>query len=185
MGVVAVTRLLATLLLTGGLGLPAWAATLQRLELDEMAGKSTAIVRGRVTSSYARFHGPAIYTHYRIQVLERWKGADAPEIDVVVPGGIADGLRQTFPGAPKLQAGSEYVLFLWTGASALTNIMGLSQGIFDVQRDIAGNVYAARAATAEGMLDAAGALVRDEPVRMKFDEMRGRVRAAMAGGVRR
>ena len=164
---------------------PALSATLQRLDFDEMIEKSTAIVQGQVVSSSARFHGSVIYTHYRIRVLERWKGADAAEVDVVVPGGIANGLRQIFPGAPKLQEGREYVVFLWTGSSGLTNIIGLSQGLFDVQRDQAGGLVALRAATTETMLDAAGRLVRDEPLRLKFEDLRGRVRSAVALGDRR
>jgi len=160
--------------------LPAAAATLLRLELDEMIDKSTAIVRGQVAGSWARFHGPVIYTHYRIRVLERWKGTEASEIDVVVPGGVTGGLRQVFPGAPKLEDGNEYILFLWTGMSGLTNIMGLTQGLFDVHHDIAGGVFAARAATSESMLDAAGRLVKDEPLRIRFEDLRGRIRAAQA-----
>ncbi|MBM3749065.1 MAG: hypothetical protein FJW34_25135 [Acidobacteria bacterium] len=165
------------------LALPAWAATLQRLDFDEMIEKSTAIVRGQVVASSARFHGPVIYTHYRLRVLEQIKGAEAAEVDVVVPGGVANGLRQAFAGAPKLQAGSEYVLFLWTGASGLTTIMGFSQGLFDVHRDIAGGAFAARMATSEAMLDNLGRLVRDEPLRIRFEELRSRVRAAAARGV--
>lgn len=162
--------------------MPVGAVTLLRLELDEMIEKSTAIVRGQVAGSWVRFHGPVIYTHYRIRVLERWKGAEATEEDVVVPGGVADGLRQVFPGAPKLADGTEYVLFLWRGSSGLTNIMGLTQGLFDVHRDIAGGVFAARMATSESMLDAGGRLVKDEPLRLRFEELRGRIRAALARG---
>jgi hypothetical protein len=162
--------------------MPALAVTLQRLELDEMIEKSTSIVRGQVTKAGARFHGPVIYTHYRIKVLELWKGAEVAEVDVVVPGGVADGLRQVFPGAPTLQEGSEYILFLWKGANGLTNIMGLTQGLFDVHRDIAGGVYAARMATSETMLDAVGRLVRDEPLRIRFEDLHGRIRAAAARG---
>jgi hypothetical protein len=185
MGVVPVHRRIVIILATALLGLTAWAATLQRLDFDEMIEKSTAIVRGQVVASSARFHGPVIYTHYRVRVLEQIKGTGTGEVDVVVPGGIASGLRQSFSGAPKLQAGSEYVLFLWTGASGLTTIIGLSQGLFDVHRDIAGGVFAARTATSEAMLDGLGRLVRDEPVRMRFEELRSRVRAAAArGGVR-
>lgn len=177
-----VIRRLVTTLALALLSLPGWAVTLQRLELDEMIEKSTAIVRGQVAGSWARLHGPVIYTHYRVRVLERWKGAEAAEVDVVVPGGVADGLRQAFPGTPKLQEGSEYILFLWKGASGLTNIMGLTQGLFDVHRDIAGGVFAARLATSEAMLDAAGRLVKDEPLRIRFEDLCGQIRAALARG---
>lgn len=167
------------------LSISAGGATLQRLGLDEMIQKSTAIVRGRATLTGARFHGPLIYTHYRVQVLESWKGAQPAEIDIVVPGGVANGMRQVFPGAPRLEAGNEYVLFLWRGASGLTNIIGLSQGVFDVHRDVAGGVFASRSATTETMLDADGRPVRDEAVRIRFEELRGRIRVLAAGGAQK
>jgi len=37
-------------------------ATLERLTRDDLIAKSTAIVRGKVISSYASFRGPIIYT---------------------------------------------------------------------------------------------------------------------------
>ncbi len=180
-----VNRRFAFAVLLAVAALTSWAATLLRLDFDQMTEKSTAIVRGRVAGSHARFHGPVIYTHYQVRVLERFKGSEAAEIDIVVPGGTADGLRQSFPGSPKLVQGAEYVLFLWTGSSGLTNIIGLSQGVFDVQQDQGGQLIAARAATSETMLDEAGRPVRDEPVRMRLQDLRGRLSAAMARGAGR
>jgi len=166
-------------LLAFGIALPA--ATLERLSLDQMIAKSTAIVRGRVAGSYAAARGPIIYTHYRIRVSESWKGSGPGELDVVVPGGSAGGLRQVFSGAPKLTEDAEYVLFLWSGRSGLTHIIGLSQGVFDLQRDSAGVLVAVRAASSDIMLDSAGQSVRDEAVQMNLNELRQRVSSALAG----
>ena len=58
------------LVLTGGLA-PLGGATLERLTLDDLIAKSTAIVRGKVTARYASFRGPIIYTHYEVQVSQR------------------------------------------------------------------------------------------------------------------
>lgn len=157
-------------------------ATLERLSLEDMIAKSTAIVRGRVAGSYAARRGPIIYTHYRIQVSQRWKGPEAAELDVVVPGGSANGLRQTFSGAPKLAEGSDYVLFLWTGSSGLTHIIGLSQGIFDLKRDSNGALVALRAATTEVLLDrTTGRAVRDVPLSLRLDDLSRRIRTTLAG----
>src|SRR6267378_8502474 len=60
-------RFLQTLVLTLGLG-PLQCATLERLSLDDMIVKSTAIVRGKVTATYAALSGPIVYTHYNLQV---------------------------------------------------------------------------------------------------------------------
>jgi hypothetical protein len=161
--------LLAALLLPG--------ATLEKLSLDEMAQKSTAIVRGRVLGSFAAQRGSIIYTHYRVQVAETWKGADAAELDVVVPGGAVRGLRQTFAGTPRLAPNADYVLFLWTGASGLTRVIGLTQGLFTVTKTAAGEV-AFRPAATEAMIDpASGRLVRDEALSLRVADLHQRVSA--------
>jgi len=152
------------------------AVTLERLSLDEMTDKSTAIVRGRVVSSQARLHGPLIYTHFTVQVLERWKGAESSQVDVAVPGGSASGLRQTFSGAPRLASGDEYVFFLWRGASGITHVIGLSQGVFGLKSGADGSVTATRAASVETMLDSkTGRVVADETIRMGLADLRSRV----------
>src|SRR3974390_1382558 len=104
--------------------LAASAASLERLSMDDMVQKSTDIVRVRVVNSSASFRGRTIYTHYTVQIEERWKGNATSQMDAAVPGGTVLNVRQTFPGAPGLNHGSEYVLFLWTSRSGLTQIIG-------------------------------------------------------------
>jgi hypothetical protein len=162
------------------------AATLEKLSLDEMAQKSTAIVRGRVLSSYSAQHGPLIYTHYRVQISETWKGAAAADVDVVVPGGAVRGLRQTFSGAPVLAPNDEYVLFLWTGASGLTRVIGLTQGMFSVTKGASGEALAVRPAAAEAMIDrATGRPVRDEGLTLRIGDLRQHVAASAAAEARK
>jgi hypothetical protein len=162
------------------------AATLERLSLDEMIAKSTAIVRGRVISSSASLHGAVIYTHFDVQVLERWKGPDSPQVDVAVPGGTAGGLHQTFSGAPKLSVGDEYILFLWTGESGITHVIGFSQGVFSLESDGEGGMIAARAASSETMLDArTGRVVNDASLRVRLSDLRSRVSRVLADRTRR
>src|SRR5436309_225500 len=71
---------------------PLQCATLERLTLDDMIAKSTVIVRGRVTDSWAAFTGSIIYTHYQLEISETFKGAGANRLEVVVTGGTADGV---------------------------------------------------------------------------------------------
>jgi len=152
------------------------AVTLERLSLDEMIDKSTAIVRGRVISSEAKLHGLIIYTHFQVQVLERWKGPESSQVDVAVPGGSAGGLQQTFSGTPALAPGDEYVFFLWTGDSRITHVIGLSQGVFSLRTGADGSVTAIRSASLETMLDSkTGRIVSDETVRMRLTDLRSRV----------
>lgn len=163
-------------------GLAAQAATLEYLSIDEMTEKATAIVRGRIAGSEARFFGPLIYTHYTVEVLERWKGPDVQQLDVVVPGGTVQGSRQTFSGAPALVGGEEYVLFLWTGASGLTHVVGLSQGAFSLKSDDTGEATASRVAATEGMIDPkTGRVVADKALRVRLSDLRLRVKERARG----
>jgi hypothetical protein len=168
-------RLPATLALT--LCLPqVWSATLQRLSLDDMIGQSTVIVRAKVKSSYAAYSGPIVYTHYSIQVSENLKGGAGNTLDVVVPGGSVNGMRQSFAGTPTFNAGDEYVFFLWTGKSGLTQVMGLTQGLFSVASDGSTDPMLTRAASRELMLDSAtGRPVADQPMSMHASDLRLRI----------
>ncbi|MDQ6698591.1 MAG: hypothetical protein M3Z36_00210 [Acidobacteriota bacterium] len=174
-----VRPLLAVFCLASGLA-PLPGATLQSLTLEEMACKATAIVRGRVSGSYSAAQGSSISTHYQIQVLERWKGANGSTVDLMLPGGAASGYRQSFSGIPQLSAGNEYVLFLWTGKSGITQLIGLSQGAFDVIKSASGELMATRSATSELMLNAEGKAVLDQPFQMRLADMSSAVSKALA-----
>lgn len=164
---------------------PLQGATLERLTLDEMIAKSTAIVRGKVTASWPAFSGPVIYTHYTIQVSEQYKGSAENSVEVVIPGGAVNGLRQSFSGAPVLDRGDEYVMMLWTGKSGLTQVIGLTQGLFTLPATGGADPLATRSATRELMLDRrSGQPVKDETLTMHLSELRSRISATLASAKR-
>src|SRR5262249_54860960 len=70
------------------------ATTITRASLDDLILKSTSIVRGRVIAVSSGASGSLVYTFYKIQVLERWKGADGDRIQVQTPGGTYNGVQQ-------------------------------------------------------------------------------------------
>src|SRR5260370_3726146 len=112
---------------------PMHGSTLQQLSLDDMIRKSTLIVRGKVQQqTQAAFHGSLIWTHYQIQITEAYKGTPGSQLDIVLPGGVSNGIQQTYSGAPSLVSGQDYVMFLWTSKSGLTQVIGLSQGVFAI-----------------------------------------------------
>src|ERR1700688_4192908 len=85
---------------------PLRATTLQQLPLPEMARKSTAIVRAKITGSAGVLRGSDVYTVYKLDPLETWKApASGAPTEVAVPGGVAGGLRQPVDGAPALAEG--------------------------------------------------------------------------------
>jgi hypothetical protein len=156
------------------------AATLVQLSLSDMIGQSTAIEHAKVVTSWAAFSGPVIYTHYQLQVSERWKGPAITEI--VVYGGAANGVRQAYAGTPQLNPGDDYVFFLWTSKAGMTHVIGLTQGLFTVARDGSADPGLTRAASSEHMLDAkTGRQVHDQTLAMRLSDLRARVTSELGG----
>ena len=168
-------RLLMTILVALASALSA--TTLEKLTFDEMVAKSTQIVRGRIALSNVQQHGAIYYSHYRVQVSEQYKGAAAKTIDVVLPGGTIGRSQQTFSGVPTFPTDTDLVLFLWTSKSGLTHIIGLSQGIFTVTKDAAGQTIFSRGSIQEGLIDArTGRPASDAGMRFTSQEFSSRVR---------
>jgi hypothetical protein len=176
-------RALAILAFFAHAWVPAQATTLQQLTLAEMVEKSTSIVRAKVTASGTMLRGSDVYTVYRFETLEALKGHYGPSpTEVAVPGGVAGGVRQVVAGAPVLLVGHEYVFFLWTSRSGLTQLMGMSQGLFAVERTTPGVILTTRAAAGEQMLDSAGHAIRDDALSMPWAELKAKVAAFPAAG---
>ena len=172
-------HLMIALILTS-CALPLQSATLERLSLDDMIGKATAVVRGTVSDSWTAFTGRDIYTHYKIQVGERFKGPVQPSVEITVPGGAIGQLRQTVSGSPVLNKGDQYVFFLWKSRSGVTWILGLTQGLFALPSGGAVDPIATRAANRELMLDPSTARpVRDNAVSIKLSDLRARIAAKL------
>ncbi len=160
---------------------PLQCATLERLTFDDLAAKSTAIVRGRVTAAWPAMTGGVIYTHYKVQVAESFKGPAQSSVEIMVPGGSLNGVRQTFAGSPTLTTGDEFVFFLWTSKSGITWITGLTQGLFSLPSNGSSEPTAVRPASRELMLDSAsGRQVKDTTVNMSLSELRTRIAASLA-----
>jgi len=160
---------------------PLSGVTMQQLSMDDLAVKSTAIVRGRIVDSYASLSGATVYTHYHVAVADAWKGAPGSTVDVALPGGTASGIRQTYPGVPQLLIGRDYVLYLWTSPSTgITMPTGFNQGIFAVAADSTGDQMISRSATAELMLDSKGHRVQDQAVSMHLADMKSHVVVALS-----
>jgi hypothetical protein len=165
---------LTALLVIGMRPLPC--ATLEQLTMDDMIAQSTAIVHGTVVDSWAAFTGSVIYTHYKVQVSESFKGPRQSSVEVVVAGGVVNNLSQSFSGSPTLNKGDELVLFLWTSRAGLTQIMGLTQGLFAVAPGAATDPLATRAATRELMLNPKTAQpVKDAALSMNLSDLRSRI----------
>jgi hypothetical protein len=159
------------------------AVTLQQLSIDQMSQAATAIVRARVTGSSASFTGSSIYTHYQLQVTENWKGFTPTE--VAVPGGVATQAsgktyRQSVPGVPQLTVGTEYVMFLWTSpTTGITQLIGFSQGVFNLNPQADGSTLAIRPLIPEMILDNTGHRVIDQGIQVNVNSLKTQVSHAL------
>ena len=163
-------------ILTLTIALAASATTLEKLSMDEMIARSTAIVRAKAVASAGEVKSGMIFTRYRLQVSETLKGTAAAQVDVWVPGGTANRMRQVIPGAPVLEANQDYLVFLWTGSSGRSQIIGLSQGLFNLVREESGAMQLERLGAKEMVVDPqTGRAVLDATIRMPIGEMKTRV----------
>lgn len=159
---------------------PVWSATLEQLSLSDLISRSTLIVQGQVTGSTASYTGSAIYTHYKVTVVQQWKGAAQTTLDVQIPGGAANGFRQIVPGAPQLATGQQYVLFLWTSRTGMISTLGFTEGVFNLLKDASGNVTVSQMPTTETVLSrTTGQPVNSAPLSMPLSQLV----SAIAAGV--
>jgi hypothetical protein len=147
-----------------------------------MIRKSTIIVRGQTQPTYSTVQGSVIYTHYRVQVSEVLKGPATSQVDIAVPGGTSNGKTQIFAGVPSLLSGQDYVLFLWTSRSGLTQVIGLSQGLFALTSNSSGQLTVQRAAATERMLNAFGQTVTYSDILMLLNDLRKHIQELPPGG---
>lgn len=151
------------------------ATTLLKMSMNDLIAQSTHIVRARITGSRTAAVGQDIYTYYQLQVSETLKHGAILPAEVAIPGGVYGNLRQIGVGSPVLVQGQEYVLFLWTGRSGMTQVIGLSQGMFNLKQDASGETVLNRPAIADQMLDKSGKPVTDTAVTIKWSDLRGRI----------
>jgi len=167
--------------LVAALLVPLPGSTLQQLSMNDMIRLSTAIVHGKAQQTVSSYSGSIIYTHYKVQVSETLKGSASSQVDIAVPGGAASHFQQTFAGAPNLTPGQDYVLFLWTSKSGLTQIIGLSQGLFVVSTNSAGQLVVTRGPASELMVNASGQPVNDSATQMPLSNLRSLIQTTLRG----
>jgi hypothetical protein len=89
-------------------------------------------------------------------------------------------MHQVYSGAPTFVPGQDYILFLWTSRSGLTQVMGLSQGLFSVNM-VSGVPTVTRAATTQNLLSAAGQSISDTNFSMSLASFRANINQMLGG----
>lgn len=163
-------------------GISMSASTLQQLTLEQMAEKSTEVVVGKATQCSPELKGKLVYTTCHLNVAERWKSSPhGKATSFSLPGGSANGIYQQFSGVPDIQLNKDYVFFLWTGPSGMTQIIGLSQGALSIEKKSDGVSMAVRTPHGKSrMLNHQGKSVWDEGVDLPLSQLRNKVQRAMS-----
>jgi hypothetical protein len=181
------SKWLARAIAVAAIAVPLGATTLIQLSLNDLITLSTGIVQATVSGVRTDYRGADIYTYYQLAVSEDWRSSGLTpttptQIEVAVPGGAVRGVRQTVAGAPSLTVGQQYVVFLWTSRSGLTQVIGLSQGLFQVQNNSSGAAMLVRPASGEAVVDKNGNPVSDSGLTISLAALRAQARSTL--GVR-
>jgi hypothetical protein len=130
----------------------ALASSAVQMDLAALTQAASGIVRVRVMSSRCAWTEDhrRLVTFVEVEVLEGWKGPVAARLTVLQPGGERDGIGQRVAGVASLDAGEELVLFL-ERQGQLYRVVGLSQGVYRVERPADGSAPRAVPAAVQGL----------------------------------
>src|SRR5215471_9406399 len=160
-------------LITFMLAVPVFATTVKKMDLPELVSVSDSIVQGTVESVEARWEDKSIYTYTSIRVDEGIKGAPKRALLVRQPGGKIGSLHLDAPGTPQFHVGDQVIVFLRDRKDGTFDVVGLSQGKYDVV-----NNYAVTNVSGLTLADpVSGRLIEGGPVdRKPLDAFKAQIR---------
>src|SRR5262249_1585929 len=111
-----------------------FATTVERLTLDDMVGKASTIIHGRVLSARTQWSSDhrIILTTTTIEIEETIKGQPAKTIELTTIGGKIGDVTLVVPGMPAFESGEDAFLFV-ENVGPFRTILGLNQGKFSVR----------------------------------------------------
>ena len=114
----------------------AFATTVQKLSLQDLAKKSDSIVMARVDDAVASWDAghKEIYTLYTLQISQGVKGRKGEStVQIRQIGGTVGNIASIVPGMPSFKKGEEVVVFLTQkDANGYPWVMGLQQGKYSI-----------------------------------------------------
>lgn len=113
---------------------PALATTVLRMEVADLSREADVVVRGKVAEVHSRWSDKRIITQITIDVTEAYKGAPGKTVTIVQPGGVVGDIGQTVHGMPQFKKDSDVVVFLEKRGEKVFSVVGLAQGLFDVEK---------------------------------------------------
>jgi hypothetical protein len=114
--------------------LAAQATLVPALSLRGLIDQSEIIVHGKVTRSWAAWDSAHkyIWTHYRLEIIDRVKGNSGASVTVSEPGGSLDGVNMSISGAPNYGIGETAIVFLYRTPVGYLRATGYGQGKYTV-----------------------------------------------------
>ena len=159
------------------------------LSIEQMTAKSRTVVRATVRQRQGVWDEKhqRIYTLTELTVSEVIRGEAPATIVVRSLGGEVDGIGMKVSGSPRFSPDQDVVVFLREDPVGRAGFMvvGMSQGLFRLEKDSAGRLmavpgvegmsFARRAAPGQGLAD-----VNTDLVRLSYTDLRRRVAEASA-----
>jgi hypothetical protein len=109
----------------------------KKMSLEEKVKNADMILVGTVSSVQSSWEkaesGKRIITRVRLSVCCYAKGAAGKELEIAVPGGVVDGIKQVNSDLPEFSAGEEVLLFL---AGRPAHLMGGGEGKYLIKEGI-------------------------------------------------
>lgn len=133
---------LVLFLLSVAIAIPTPAATVRRLELDEVRSRAESVFAGEIVGVSQRLGnaGQMVWTDYEVAVSETLAGRDpGPRTRVSFAGGTVPELSIGIPGVPELREGDHYVFFIEPKLDSPKAMMvmptvGWGQGLYRMAR---------------------------------------------------
>lgn len=151
------------------------------LELEEVVQRASLVVEGRVTSVTSKTRASEgrllLETHVTLEVSEVHLGEPLREVRFVLPGGRAGTRKQVVVGTPRFHVGEEVIAFFAERRGELA-LVGLSQGLYRVNRASDGRAYAVRDLR-ELALERGGRTIPGERESLPLEDFRAKLRRAI------
>ena len=146
------TRILLTVLITA-LPLSLRATTVIRMDMERLSKRAEVVAVGRCIENIADWNEgrTQIYSTITIQVSQYLKGFLGSRISFKQLGGAVGQVSSRVPGMPEFKPGREVVIFLAKDTAGKFQVLGMSQGKFDVLKAGESSVKMVKPESLEGL----------------------------------
>jgi len=123
------------MLLALSISISAHAATVLKLDFDQLVKESDAALIATVVRIEPFQDGSRIFSRIYFDVEETWKGDTIKSFEIVQPGGRLGSIVTRVPGMPEFEVGDRQILFLESSRDGQWVVLGLEQGRFLLEGD--------------------------------------------------